>query len=189
MKKRNGTKKEAVEGPPAKLSAGPLQTRPSARSTQDAGAGAVDLATVRELAALTVELGLSEIEVEPTGRIRIARIMGGAPSATAGASAVAGSAPPSIALAPPTPVESTEKPGTIISSPFVGTFYRAPSPDAPVFVEVGQQVKKGQVVCIVEAMKLMNEIESEADGRVSEILVKNGEHVEYGQALIRLTPS
>jgi acetyl-CoA carboxylase biotin carboxyl carrier protein len=177
MKKRNGTKTEAVEGPPAKLSA----------RTQVGGA--VDLETVRELAALTVELGLSEIEVEPSGRIRIARITGGASASPSGGAGASGGAPPSIALAPPAPVESAEKPGTIISSPFVGTFYRAPSPEAPAFVDVGQQVKKGQVVCIVEAMKLMNEIESEADGRVSEILVKNGEHVEYGQALIRLTPT
>ena len=79
-------------------------------------------------------------------------------------------------------------PGAVITSPFVGTFYRSPSPEAPPFVELGQAVRKGQVVCIVEAMKLMNEIEAEADGKVAEILVKNGEHVEYGQALFRLTP-
>ena len=68
----------------------------------------------------------------------------------------------------------------------MGTFYRAPSPEAPAFVDVGSIVRKGQVVCIVEAMKLMNEIEAESDGKIAEILVKNGEHVEYGQKLIRL---
>jgi acetyl-CoA carboxylase biotin carboxyl carrier protein len=73
-----------------------------------------------------------------------------------------------------------------VTSPFVGTFYRAPSPESPSFVEIGQAVKKGQIVCIVEAMKLMNEIESESDGKVAEILVKNGEHVEYGQKLFRI---
>ena len=98
------------------------------------------------------------------------------------------SAAPAIALAPPAPVEGATEPGTFINSPFVGTFYRAPSPDAAPFAELGQRVKKGQVVCIVEAMKLMNEIEAEADGKVAEILAKNGEHVEYGQGLIRLTP-
>jgi acetyl-CoA carboxylase biotin carboxyl carrier protein len=80
------------------------------------------------------------------------------------------------------PVET----GAIITSPFVGTFYRAPSPEAPPFADVGQNVRKGQVVCIVEAMKLMNEIESEFDGKVLDILVKNAEHVEYGQPLFRI---
>jgi len=73
-----------------------------------------------------------------------------------------------------------------VTSPFVGTFYRAPAPEAPPFVDVGQSVRKGQVVCIVEAMKLMNEIESEFDGKILEILVKNAEHVEYGQPLFRI---
>ena len=76
--------------------------------------------------------------------------------------------------------------GTFVTSPFVGTFYRAPSPEAPAFVDVGSIVRKGQVVCIVEAMKLMNEIEAESDGKIAEILVKNGEHVEYGQKLFRV---
>ena len=94
-----------------------------------------------------------------------------------------------IALTPPVEAKSGEGAGTFVSSPFVGTFYRAPSPEAPSFVEVGQTVRKGQVVCIVEAMKLMNEIEAESDGKVEEILVKNGEHVEYGQHLIRVAKS
>jgi acetyl-CoA carboxylase biotin carboxyl carrier protein len=86
-------------------------------------------------------------------------------------------------------VEKAEGPaesGVLLTSPFVGTFYRAPAPEAPPFVEVGQNVRKGQVVCIVEAMKLMNEIESEFDGKILEILVKNAEHVEYGQSLFRI---
>jgi acetyl-CoA carboxylase biotin carboxyl carrier protein len=96
---------------------------------------------------------------------------------------------PPITLAPPPPVEGAPAPGTFISSPFVGTFYPAPSPEAASFVEVGDTVRKGQVVCIVEAMKLMNEIEAEADGKVVEILARNGEHVEYGQSLLRLAKS
>jgi acetyl-CoA carboxylase biotin carboxyl carrier protein len=87
------------------------------------------------------------------------------------------------------PAEKAVKPaetGTLITSPFVGTFYRAPAPESPAFTDVGQTVRKGQVVCIVEAMKLMNEIESEFDGKVVEILVKNSEHVEYGQPLFRI---
>jgi len=75
-----------------------------------------------------------------------------------------------------------------VSSPFVGTFYRAPSPDSPPFVEVGQKVKKGQTLCIVEAMKLMNEIETEVDGTVAEILVQNATPVEFGEQLFRIVP-
>ena len=78
-------------------------------------------------------------------------------------------------------------PNTVeITSPFVGTFYRAPSPDAPAFVEVGSTVRPGQALCIVEAMKLMNEIESEISGTIVEILVQNGKSVEFGQKLFRV---
>ena len=76
-----------------------------------------------------------------------------------------------------------------IHSPIVGTFYRSPSPDAPPFVEPGDRVKKGQVICIVEAMKLMNDIECEAAGEVVEILIANGQPVEYGEILFRIRPS
>jgi acetyl-CoA carboxylase biotin carboxyl carrier protein len=78
--------------------------------------------------------------------------------------------------------------GHVITSPFVGTFYRTPAPDQPPYTEVGATVKKGQVLCIVEAMKLMNEIESEMAGKVTEILVQNGTPVEFGQPLFRLEP-
>lgn len=76
-----------------------------------------------------------------------------------------------------------------ITSPIVGTFYRSPSPDAPSFVEPGQRVKKGQVLCIIEAMKLMNEIESDADGVVVKALVENGQPVEYGEPLFLIEPA
>ncbi len=75
-----------------------------------------------------------------------------------------------------------------VTSPIVGTFYQAPSPESPPFVEVGSRVKKGQVVCIIEAMKLMNEIESEFDGVIVKILVENGQPVEYGEPLFLLEP-
>jgi acetyl-CoA carboxylase biotin carboxyl carrier protein len=81
-----------------------------------------------------------------------------------------------------------DAPGSYVSSPFVGTFYRAPSPDSPPFTDVGQKVKKGQVLCIVEAMKLMNEIECEVDGTVAEILVQNATPVEFGEKLFRIVP-
>ena len=86
------------------------------------------------------------------------------------------------------PKAAEHKPGTVVTSPFVGTFYRSPSPDAPAFVEVGTVVRKGQVLCIVEAMKLMNEIEAEAPGKIAEILSENGKTVEFGQPLFRVEP-
>ena len=103
--------------------------------------------------------------------------------------AVPAPAPVSAALAAAAPAPKAEaKPGVIVTSPFVGTFYRAPSPDSPPFVDVGTVVKKGQVLCIVEAMKLMNEIEAEASGKIAEILVANATPVEFGQALFRIEP-
>jgi acetyl-CoA carboxylase biotin carboxyl carrier protein len=141
----------------------------------------IDLDTVRALAEIIGEFGLSEVEADPSGRVRVRRDSGGTFVASSHPAA-----PPPIALAPTPPVEKATEAGTFITSPFVGTFYTAPSPDAAAFVSVGAAVRKGQVVCIVEAMKLMNEIESEADGTVAEILVKNGEHVEYGQKLFRI---
>jgi acetyl-CoA carboxylase biotin carboxyl carrier protein len=96
------------------------------------------------------------------------------------------SAPATGSLSLMPAAEKADERGTMITSPFVGTFYRAPTPEATSFVEVGQTVHKGQVVCIVEAMKLMNEIESDVDGKVLEVLVGNGEHVEYGQPLFRI---
>jgi acetyl-CoA carboxylase biotin carboxyl carrier protein len=94
---------------------------------------------------------------------------------------------PTSAKPPSTPPE-TERAG-LVTSPFVGTFYRTPAPDQPPFVELGTVVRKGQVLCIIEAMKLMNEIEAEVAGKVAEILVENGQAVEFGQPLLRIEPS
>ncbi len=160
--------------------------RPSETAARAARSSGIDLETVRELARIATELNLSEVEADPSGRIRVRRRLGSRRLVEAKHDH---SSRPPITLAPPPPVEGAPEPGTFISSPFVGTFYRAPSPEAPSFVEVGDTVRKGQVVCIVEAMKLMNEIEAEADGKVVEILARNGEHVEYGQSLIRLAKS
>lgn len=96
-------------------------------------------------------------------------------------------APPSSAPAA-VPAPEAEKPGALVTSPFVGTFYRTPAPDQPPFVDVGTVVRKGQVLCIVEAMKLMNEIEAETAGKITEILAQNGNPVEFGQALFRIEP-
>jgi len=96
--------------------------------------------------------------------------------------------PANAAAAPKADAKPADKPGTLVTSPFVGTFYRAPSPESPPFVEVGAKVKKGQTLCIVEAMKLMNEIESETDGVVAEILVQNASPVEFSEPLFRIVP-
>lgn len=91
-----------------------------------------------------------------------------------------------VALLPPS---HSDKKGHVVTSPFVGTFYRSPAPDQPAYVEEGTVVKKGQILCIVEAMKLMNEIEADVAGKVVEILVDNGRAVEFGQPLFRIEPA
>ena len=98
-------------------------------------------------------------------------------------------APAAAPAAPKAEAKAVEAPGTLVSSPFVGTFYRSPSPDSPPFTDVGQKVKKGQSLCIVEAMKLMNEIECEVDGAVAEIYVQNGSPVEFSEKLFRIVPA
>jgi acetyl-CoA carboxylase biotin carboxyl carrier protein len=100
---------------------------------------------------------------------------------------------PPVATAAPAAAPAAAKPADdkktfTVNSPFVGTFYRSASPDSPVFVDAGQVVKKGQVLCIVEAMKLMNEIEAEQPGRLVDVLVQNGSPVEYGEPLFRFEP-
>ncbi len=148
--------------------------------------GPEELATVRELAEIATEFDLAELNVDPCGGIRIIRRQAGGAGVVAAAPAMAPLPPPPPAPAVEKKAEKPAEVGVLITSPFVGTFYRAPAPEAPPFVDIGQAVRKGQVVCIVEAMKLMNEIESEFDGKVLEILVKNAEHVEYGQPLFRI---
>jgi acetyl-CoA carboxylase biotin carboxyl carrier protein len=144
---------------------------------------------IRRLADLLREYGLSEVEVEREGvRIRLRR----EPAPIAGALAGPATRGPAPAAAT-TPAGSTEPAADeahllAIEAPMVGTFYRAPSPDAQPFVRDGDRVKKGQVVCIIEAMKLMNEIESKVAGRVAKVLVENAQPVEYGQPLFLLEP-
>jgi acetyl-CoA carboxylase biotin carboxyl carrier protein len=149
----------------------------------------MDLRKLKKLIDLVQESGIAELEVtEGEERVRIAR--GGAVSVTPlGAAApaavpVAPAAPaaaPGGALAVAEPAPGQE--GHVVKSPMVGTFYRAPSPDAKPFVSAGDAVKEGQTICVIEAMKLMNEIECDAAGVVKAILVENGQPVEYGQAL------
>ena len=154
----------------------------------------MDLRKLKKLIDLVQESGIGEIEItEGEEKVRISRQpAGGAPVIMAapgmgmqpmgmdGTVAHGPSAGMAAAAAPPAPAEPS---GHTLKSPMVGTFYRAPSPGAPNFVEVGQAVTKGQTLCIIEAMKLLNEIESDVAGTVKAILVENGQPVEYGQAL------
>jgi acetyl-CoA carboxylase biotin carboxyl carrier protein len=162
--------------------AGAKKALPPSRDESACDCQPIDLERLREVAEIATEFDLAEIEIDGCGGLRVVRRTAGAPFAAA---APLPAAPP-VALAVPAEKAKPAEVGTLITSPFVGTFYRAPSPEAPPFVDAGQAVRKGQVVCIVEAMKLMNEIESEFDGKILDILVKNSEHVEYGQPLFRI---
>ncbi len=150
----------------------------------------MDLRKLKKLIDLVQESGIGELEItEGEERVRISRAGTAAPMvmtthapmammAAPGAAAAPAGAPGAAAPeAPPAPT------GHTLKSPMVGTFYRSASPGAPAFVEVGQAVAKGQTLCIIEAMKLLNEIESDAAGTVKAILVENGQPVEYGQPL------
>ncbi len=141
---------------------------------------------IRRLADLLRDYGLTEVEVEREGvRVRLRREPAAlaAPPAGSAVSASAAAAPAVSAAS-----AASEAHLLTIEAPMVGTFYRAPSPDAQPFVRDGDRVKKGQVVCIIEAMKLMNEIESKVAGRVVKVLVENTQPVEYGQPLFLLEP-
>jgi acetyl-CoA carboxylase biotin carboxyl carrier protein len=172
----------------------------------------IELEFLRGLISAVDESGIDSLEISRAGtRIRIAKtppaaavVHGGGNSAPAGAHMYAGGgataapSPPAAAAgspaAPPAPSPSAVAPAADsnlveIRSPMVGTFYRSPSPEAPPYVEVGTRVGKGQTLCILEAMKLMNELEAEIAGVIREIVVENAEPVEYGQVLFRIEPS
>jgi len=155
----------------------------------------VDLAEIRKLIQLVKRTGIGELEVSEGGRtVRIAaNTHGPAPAAPVPAApappAPAAAAPAASAPAANTPVPAAPEQRYVkVVSPMVGTFYRAPAPDADSYVEVGDSVAVGQTVCIIEAMKLMNEIEAEVRGRVAQISVENGQPVEYGQTLFLIDP-
>jgi acetyl-CoA carboxylase biotin carboxyl carrier protein len=141
------------------------------------------VALVRELGALLAELGLSEIEVDREGmRLRVQR--GGTPTVSLAAAAPTAALPAAMGAAAAGPVADAASSGHVtIEAPMVGTFYRASSPTADPYVREGDVVKQGQILCIIEAMKLMNEIESKVSGRIAKILVENAQPVEYGQPL------
>lgn len=148
----------------------------------------MDIRKVKKLIELLEVSNIDELEIhEGEESVRISRHSNKVAAAPAYAPApVAAPAPAPAAAAAPVVEAAPELKGTIIRSPMVGTFYRAPSPTSGNFVEVGQSVKKGDVVCIVEAMKMMNHIESDVGGTIDKILVENGQPVEYDQPLFTI---
>jgi acetyl-CoA carboxylase biotin carboxyl carrier protein len=151
----------------------------------------MDLRKLKKLIDLVQESGIAELEItEGEEKVRINRvgsagIVSAAPAQVAPVIAAAPQAPASA----PAPAAPPALDGIVVKSPMVGTFYRAASPGAAPFVEVGQSVNAGQTLCIIEAMKLMNEIESDVGGIVSRVLVESGQPVEYGEPLFVLTPN
>jgi acetyl-CoA carboxylase biotin carboxyl carrier protein len=157
----------------------------------------VNIDEIRELIALANESGVAELEIQRgENRVRIRR--GGSSSSSAQEFVVSPPAAPASApqsSAAPTPAAEPAKPGkpagpdpslTLVKSPIVGTFYESASPGASPFVRVGERVQPGKVLCIIESMKLMNEIEAECSGIVESKLVMNGQPVEYGEALFAI---
>ena len=135
---------------------------------------------------------LDSIEIERGGtRIRLSKTPPSAPTGGAAAPAATQAPPPPAAAAAPAAAAPAAAPSNLIDvkSPMVGTFYRSAAPDAPPYVDRGTRVSKGDTLCIIEAMKLMNELECEVEGRVVEILAENNQPVEYGQVLFRVDPT
>ncbi|WP_348682844.1 acetyl-CoA carboxylase biotin carboxyl carrier protein [Acidovorax soli] len=149
----------------------------------------MDLRKLKTLIDLVSESNVSELEItEAEGKVRIVKSGGAvvqqyvpAPMPAPAAAAAAAAAPVAVAELP-APVAAAPT-GHVVKSPMVGTFYRSSSPGAKAFVEVGSQVKEGETVCIIEAMKILNEIEADKSGTVTKILGENGQAVEYGQPL------
>jgi acetyl-CoA carboxylase biotin carboxyl carrier protein len=164
----------------------------------------LDISDLKEILRILEEQDITEFELEQDGvKLRVCRARtppaGAAPSPGSGAGAAPSAAAPG-ALAPvsapvapaapgPEPAAEPAANGTLVKSPIVGTFYRAPDPNSTPFVSVGDRVKVGQVLCIIEAMKLMNEIEAEVAGEVVKIHPDNGQPVQYGDPLFTVRPS
>lgn len=140
----------------------------------------MDVKSIESLARLMKETGLTGLEYSQDGvSLKLERQGAAAPAAPAAASPF---------ISAPVEPEPAPKSGSLVLSPTVGVFYAAPSPESKPFVEVGDRVRQGDTLCIIEAMKMMNEIPAEVDGTVAEICVGNGQVVEYNQPLFRITP-
>ena len=153
--------------------------------------GPVESSELRDLLDFLAKSHFVEFELEREGfRLRVRKPEAAAPAAASdGSQHVAAAvqagvpAPPALPAAPSPAVEENLY---SVTSPMVGTFYRSPSPDAPLFADVGSRVRKGQTLCIIEAMKLMNEIESEVEGEIVEVFVANAQPVEFGEVLFNI---
>ncbi len=185
--KRKAAKKRASSVKPAS---------PAAETTAGASAGGFEIRELRQLIRLVQRTGIGELELSsgdrsvrisatPSGPATWASMPMAASAPAASALTAAAAASEASATAPAAAPEANLK---AITSPMVGTFYRTPAPDADPFAEVGDVVEVGQTVCIIEAMKLMNEIESDLTGRVVKILVENAQPVEFGQKLFLIEP-
>lgn len=144
----------------------------------------MDLRKLKTLIDLVSESNVSELEItEAEGKVRIVKFMGAAPMVMH-APAMVTAMPAPAAFAPvPVAVVPAEVQGHAVKSPMVGTFYRSASPGAKAFVDIGSQVKEGDTICIIEAMKILNEIEADKSGTITSMLCENGQAVEYGQPL------
>jgi acetyl-CoA carboxylase biotin carboxyl carrier protein len=147
----------------------------------------MDLRKLKTLIDLVSESNVSELEItEAEGKVRIVKGTGvpqpASPSVIGAALALQGGPAATMPL-PPAPAAAEVPAGHVVKSPMVGTFYRSASPGAKTFVEIGSQVKEGETVCIIEAMKILNEIETDKGGTITQILCENGQAVEYGQPL------
>jgi acetyl-CoA carboxylase biotin carboxyl carrier protein len=155
----------------------------------------IDLAEIRELIAIVNQSNVTELVIESEDfKLAIRKSVESVPVATIATKPAPQEIPaavaPPIPAAPATPTEAPVEENHFleVKAPMVGTFYRAPSPEASPFVQLNDRIGQNQTVCIIEAMKLMNEIEAEVSGRIVEICVKNGEPVEFGQILMRVDP-
>jgi oxaloacetate decarboxylase alpha subunit len=180
--------------PPAPAAAAGKNGARAGRAPKGKEAGRMNLEEIRELIRLLNETDVTEFALESQG-VKISIKKGQAGGGPASEGSLAPQPPEAVRAAapagrpeqpqPPAPEENL----VTVVAPMVGTFYRAPAPDAPPYVEIGDSVHEGQVLCIIEAMKLMNEIEAEAAGEIVDILVENGQPVEYGQPLFLIRPA
>ncbi len=145
----------------------------------------MDIRKVKKLIELLDESGIAEIEItEGEDSVRISRYAGSvAPQPVAPLPVQAALAAPAPAATPAAPVAEVEEDGFSVTAPMVGTFYSSPSPGSPAFVQVGDRVNEGDALCIIEAMKMMNQIDADVSGTIKSIRVQNGDPVEYGQIL------
>jgi acetyl-CoA carboxylase biotin carboxyl carrier protein len=176
----NARRRAAKPAPPKGVKGGAA----GSDNSKEPGIGGFEAAEIRRLIELVQETGVGEIEIRSGTRVLRVAAPGGVPAIVAPVARHEAPAPAPVAAAP-LPADTS----LAITAPMVGTFYRAPAPDADPYVENGDTVEVGQTVCIIEAMKLMNEIQSEVRGRVVRILVENAQPVEFGQKLFLIEPN